>query len=209
MAAVVSGFQSDSLAMAALAERGVVSKVSEFGTTTLIGNDTELNIFTISSTDWVAGHTRVVNVPAGAEVLINILGSSISYTGGTFEVQGTDRGNVVYNYPEATTFASASTLHEGAILAPFTTTVNLNGGAMNGLGVFGGSVSQINGWEFHNFTFTGITSLPEPSTFVSGFGVLVALGWCCQRRNQGSRRDQSPSSQCAHAPKGQRVKANN
>ncbi|MBK8969773.1 MAG: hypothetical protein IPM36_24575 [Lewinellaceae bacterium] len=41
------------------------------------------------------------------------------------------------------------------MLAPYTTNVSLSGGQMNGQTIFGGTVNQSNGFEFHNFCFNG------------------------------------------------------
>ncbi|MCB9315720.1 MAG: HYR domain-containing protein, partial [Lewinellaceae bacterium] len=107
------------------------------------------------------------NVGNAAAILVLYPGTTVTFSGGAISIDGaTPAGpysgavkafieKTLWNFYEASTFNFSAYAILGSVLAPFTATVNLSGGQMNGQTVFGGTVSQSNGFEFHNFCFSG------------------------------------------------------
>lgn len=87
---------------------------------------------------------------------------------------GITPNHVLVNYHEATIWSSTGYQHEGAVLAPFTNSVSLSGGAINGVAYLAGDVLKTGNAEFHNYAFTGTLSpVPEIS---GGFAWILVGG---------------------------------
>jgi choice-of-anchor A domain-containing protein len=144
-----------------------------------------MNVFTVTESAWESTTDKQINVPAGATALINILGADITQGGG-LAVNGSSSQNnpqgafLLYHYPQATTINSNGIALLGSVLAP-SANLTLSGGNINGIGIALNS-TQINGGEYHNYTFTG-NIVPEPSSVVLALGCLVGLGWKLRRRS--------------------------
>lgn len=108
------------------------------------------------------------NIGNVSAILVLYPGATVTFTGGSISIDGitatkpyTDPAEVnliekaLWNFYEATTFNFSAYAILGGALAPFTNTVTLNGGEINGQAIFSGDVSQSNGFEFHNFCFNG------------------------------------------------------
>ena len=102
----------------------------QWGGLTLDGYDAFLNVFNINGADLSIAHTVTINVPNGAVVLVNIDGTSISWTGG-LQVNGTAITNVLYNFYQATNLTIQGIDVTGTILAPFAH-LNFSAGVVNG-----------------------------------------------------------------------------
>jgi choice-of-anchor A domain-containing protein len=138
-----------STALAALPAQGVVRNEREpgnYGNLVLTGNHPDLNVFEVTAADWNSTSTEIlVSAPAGATVLINVTGGPIEITYGSMRLEGVSREQVLIHYTEATSITTTGFSHEGSVLAPYTDAV-FHGGAINGRGVFGGSVLSLNGF---------------------------------------------------------------
>jgi choice-of-anchor A domain-containing protein len=184
LAQLVAGMQQDSLFFSRLDERGVVDKLMVNNTPTLVGNDPHLNIFNLTETQasiWQGNYnSRKIIAPPGSTVLVNVPGTAITYSPGTLDVEGASPNTVLLNYYEAETFSGDHFTHNGSILAPFTTLVEMGlaEGALsiNGSATFGGEVTQRFGSEFHNYPFQGLI-IPEPSAYAwtAGAGLLILV----------------------------------
>ena len=157
--------------------------VSSTGSTiTLDGlNQSGLVVFNLSTLPSSVSF-NFVDVDAADALLVNVPGSSFSLTGGSISLNGTiqnfpflsgDPGTeliekTLWNFYEATAFSLDGYLLTGSVLAPFTNTVTLNGGNINGQSVFSGTVTQGGGFEFHNFCFQSSDFLPEQFTLTGG-----------------------------------------
>ncbi|MGI6496519.1 MAG: choice-of-anchor A family protein [Kiritimatiellia bacterium] len=142
--------------MAALEERGVVSKnLTQRYSASLTGSDPSLNVFHVSAQEWSKTSARyTIEAPEGSTVLINIHGGDVAITNGGMTLVGIERGRVIYNYVDATHIATKSFSHHGSLLAPYASGT-FSGGSIDGYAVFGGTVESSNGFEFHNFPFKG------------------------------------------------------
>jgi choice-of-anchor A domain-containing protein len=103
-------------------------------TLTLKGTDLELNVFNIASSgsnDVVTGTTQYTfNVPTNSAIIVNVTGTgpvikSAGFTSPTFP------GRILWNFPEATTLQTGSSVMPGSILAP-KAVANLNYGQIDG-----------------------------------------------------------------------------
>lgn len=183
LAALTAQLEAASASWATEADRGVVVRSLEFSTLTLTGNDPQLNIFNITAAEFSSPSlTIAVTAPVGASVLINVSGESVTRQFGSMVLTGVTREGVVVNFPTANTLNLTGFAMEGSVVATQTETVSFSGGAINGQAVLGGAVNQANGFEFHNFRFTGI--IPEPSTVggILGAVALVVAGFVRRRR---------------------------
>lgn len=123
-----------------------------------------------------------ININNANAIVINISGSGFTLTGGSISLEGSvlsfpfQSGNpgkeliekTLWNFYETTIFSLSGYMLTGSVLAPFTTSVTLSGGNINGQSVFSGNVNQNNGFEFHNFCFTSSDYLPEEFTLTLG-----------------------------------------
>ncbi|NBC67199.1 MAG: choice-of-anchor A family protein [Bacteroidetes bacterium] len=156
--------------------------VSGSATLTLDGNNNSgLVVFNIPSFS-SGGSFNFINVGNADAILINVGGSSVSFSGGSIALDGTilnfpfNAGSAgkeliektIWNFYESTSFTLNAYLLIGSVLAPYTSATTLSGGNINGQSVFAGNVQQNNGFEFHNFCFIGSNYLPE--TFTLTFG---------------------------------------
>ena len=147
--------------LSALSSTGTVSQTNSWDPITLTGSNSGLNIFNITlPADHNTGFN--INIPATATALINIHNASVVMSGGDVMIngQGISTSNygagakVLFNFREATAISFSGFALLGNVLAP---SANLTaiGGSINGQSIIGGHVSQRDGFEFHNFEFTG------------------------------------------------------
>jgi hypothetical protein len=75
---------------------------------------------------------------------------------------GVDLEHVVYNYVDAAELHTTNFTHLGSVLAPHAS-CEFSAGSIDGLAVLGGCVHAANGFEFHNFLFNGVVTIPSPA----------------------------------------------
>lgn len=180
---LLEAFRAESLALSSLAtSTGVTVGGDPWNVAVTISGSPGLKVVNLTSAEWsptlYAGRTITLDPSAaGSTILINVDGVAIDLSGGSMALVGVDQEYVLFNYYEATSWNSQYFLHEGSVLAPFTTSVGIQG-SINGSAVFSGAISKTGGAEFHNFLFAGdLTSVPEPSAvgLLVG-GLLLSLG---------------------------------
>lgn len=146
---------------AALENRGVVEITSTAYRLDLVAQDPVLNVFNLDTSAW-SGRSRgiFITAPSNSTVLINVTGECVGITNSSMSVTGTSSGNVLIHYVNAKTVATSGFAHTGSVLA-MQADAALSGGSIDGRAVFGGSVTTTNGFEFHNYHFTGILCTGE------------------------------------------------
>lgn len=89
----------------------------EWGHLELIGTDEYLNVFNVNGNLLSAANNFTIDAPAGATVIVNVYGDSVSLFGG-FQVLNTDKKNVILNFVEATYLKVSGIDVRAAVLAP-------------------------------------------------------------------------------------------
>lgn len=194
--AAISYFQSESMALAVCTggTQGTVN--ASFGTVTLDGlNAGGVVYFEVPSADASTSY-NFVNVGNASAILVNVGGTSATFSGGSIFLEGLANQVPLYpidnmpageleftektlwNFYEATNFSLLNYAIMGSVLAPKTTMVTLDGGGINGQVVFGGNVTVSGGFEFHNFCYNGDLSacnqtpelcVPDGTTYLINF----------------------------------------
>lgn len=102
----------------------------QYGGLTLTGSDPYLNVFTVTGSNLSSANNVSINVPNGSVVLVNIGGTTLTWTGGLV-VNGTAISNVLFNFYQATSLTIQGIDITGSVLAPFAA-VNFISGVQNG-----------------------------------------------------------------------------
>ncbi len=102
----------------------------QYGGLTLTGSDPFLNVFTVTGANLSSANNVSINVPNGSVVLVNIGGTTLTWTGGLV-VNGTAINNVLFNFYQATSITVQGIDIRGSVLAPFAA-VNFASGVING-----------------------------------------------------------------------------
>jgi len=99
-----------------LAVNGTINKSA--GKLTLSASSDSLNVFFVDGKDFSSSNNIEISAPAGATVLVNISGDSLSWQGG-LTLKGTNQTKVIYNFFEATYLKISGIEIKGSLLAPF------------------------------------------------------------------------------------------
>ena len=167
-ATLAAKFQNLSAALAQLpTTAGATVTRDAGGALVLKGTDPVQNVFNIDGSQL---GTTVVDVPLSSIVIVNVTGTAINWPGGGTTMPGARGGvngdylfasNVIWNFPQATTFYMNGLAIDGTVLAPLATFDNSGAGhiagqvivyAMNGLTI-----------EFHPYYFSGCITWPKTS----------------------------------------------
>lgn len=191
---LLNAFRAESLALSALATSpDVLIGGDEYNVAITISGGPGLKVVNLTAAEWspspYAGRTITVDPSAaGSTILLNVDGVAIDLGGGSMTLEGVTQQYVLFNYYNAEEWSSQYFLHEGSVLAPFTTAVDVQG-SINGSVVFAatgpGVISKTGGAEFHNFLFAGdLSSVPEPATILALFaGGALLLTHSRRRRS--------------------------
>lgn len=142
-------------------------QIQSWGDINLTGTDPNVNVFNLSGMHDGSSNTIpdyysfIISVPAGSEVIINVLddnlyknGGSILYNGSILHYPATNMEKILWNFSQTTDITLQSFSFYGSVLAP-RADVNFTGGAINGQAAIGGNVTTGGGFEFHNFCYEG------------------------------------------------------
>jgi choice-of-anchor A domain-containing protein/uncharacterized repeat protein (TIGR01451 family) len=122
----------------------------QWGGLTLTGTDPYKNVFNVSGANLSGANNVAISAPNGSVVVVNVSGTSVSWTGG-FTVTGTSSCNVLFNFYEATSLRIQGIDVTGSILAPFAD-VNFVSGVQNGQMI----AKNVHGiGQFNNVRFLG------------------------------------------------------
>ncbi|WP_180542270.1 choice-of-anchor A family protein [Nevskia soli] len=173
-----AGFQStidnESTSWGALAQTGTATL--SYGTLTLSGTNSGLNVFDITTAQLAAATGGfVIDAPAGSTVLINVDGGSGTFPNTGYSVNGVSYQNVLFNFTDATSLTGSGGLY-GSILAP-DAAFTFNNGQINGTVI---ALSMSGTGETHYAPFSGnlpgVNAVPEPGslTLLSSGAALMA-----------------------------------
>lgn len=165
------------------AEAANGTSVLQWSTLTLTGTQTGLNavnIFNITAAQLSAASCLVLNVAADSHVLINVSGTSVTFS--NKGLQGFDAENTLFNFYQATSLTMSGIGVQGSILA-VNADVNFQSGQMNGQLIaksFSGASWGVG--ELHNHAFENqVSSAPSnslaavPDAASTGILMLIAL----------------------------------
>ncbi|WP_413173647.1 choice-of-anchor A family protein [Anabaena azotica] len=152
----------------------------QYGGINLTGSGTALNVFNLAGSSVSSANSFDINGDQNSTVVVNISGTNVSLQNFGFNIQGTNRQKIIYNFYEATNLTASGIGIEGTILAPLAN-FNFNNGQINGNVV----VSSLTGnGESHNYLFNGNlpdvpktpipASVPEPAN-LAGLGLVAAM----------------------------------
>ncbi len=162
-------FQNLSTALAQLpTTAGVTVTRDAGGALVLKGTDPVQNVFNIDGSQL---GTLTIDVPLTSVVVVNVTGTAISWPGGSMTLPG-DRGgvngdynfssNVIWNFPQATTFYMNGLAIDGTILAPWATFDASGAGHVAGQ-VIVYAMSTGLSIEFHPYYFSACITWPKAS----------------------------------------------
>jgi choice-of-anchor A domain-containing protein len=165
--------------LSTLAPTGTTT-VQSWGGINLAGSGTSFNVFNLLGADLSKTNTFNISADPNSTVVVNVSGQDISMKNFGFNIAGTNRSKVLYNFFEATNITASGIGIEGSILAPLAN-FNFNDGQINGNVV----VASLSGnGESHNYLFDGDLPdvpnnpepkpVPEPAT-IAGLGLVASL----------------------------------
>ncbi len=108
----------DSLSTTLASETANGTVTSAYGTYTLTGTNSSLNIFNLTASSY-SGATINISAPAGSTVVVNVPGSAASFSGGSINLTGVSEDDVIFNFGSATALSVGSIAFDGSILAPY------------------------------------------------------------------------------------------
>ncbi len=150
------------------------SATMQWGTLTLEGTESGLNIFNIDAATLSLAHTFNILVPTGAKALINVSGAIADFSSkGIFGTH--TAANTLYNFFEANQLDMAGIGVTGSILAPLAD-LNFTNGQVNGQVI----VNSFQGadWgsgEMHNVLFEGDPDSPSPIPDTGSTLAMIAM----------------------------------
>jgi len=182
--AAFATLDSNSLVYGSEAANG--SSVLQYSTLTLTGTNSSLDIFDISGSTLASASTVDIDAPSGAQVLINVSGTSDSMSntgfGGTFNSDT----NTLFNFYQATSLSLSGVGIDGSVLAPLAN-VTFNSGQLNGQLI----AATFSGYgELHEENFNNQVirvSVPESASTAELFGAALVAGACWEKFKSRSR----------------------
>ena len=146
--------------------------VQSWGGINLTGSDSQLDVFNLNGSDLSKTNSFEIDSSPNSTVIVNVSGTTVSLQNFGFNIQGTDKQNILYNFYEATSLSANGVGIQGSILAPLANFA-FNNGQVNGNVV----VNSLTGnGESHNYLFKGNLPTPQTSQKVPEPGNLVGLG---------------------------------
>lgn len=188
-----------------LAANGIVSS-TPWGALKLSGTNPTLNVFNLDGPTQMSGLSTLTfeGIPAGATVLVNVLGNPGDLKDFSFDLGGADVSKILFNFVNATSLSVQNVSFMGSILAPYAA-MTFHNGQINGnvivnslgtqSGRSNGSFNAMDGTK--SLLFVGDlpdpspTAAPEPGSLaLAGVGGALLVFW---RRKQSRSRMRASS----------------
>ncbi len=153
-----------------------------YGTLTLAGVASGLNVFDISSSLLASANGIKINLAAGATALINVSGAAASISNLQIWLEGSaSSSNILWNFYDATTLSFSGVTVRGSVLAPTAAYLGGNGNIegtliVNSFGNKNGTTELHSGFDYKGGLLT--PSVPEPASWalmIAGFGMVGGL----------------------------------
>jgi choice-of-anchor A domain-containing protein len=139
--------------LGALAANGTTT-VENWGGVLLVGNDPQVNVFSVNASAFTGATWLYIEAPAGSLAVINITGASATFTGfGHTFGGGIDQHGVLFNFVDTTSINADGYGFWGTVLAPLAD-ITFNNGSWDG-GIYaksltGNAEGHINPLNNHN-----------------------------------------------------------
>ncbi|MEH2262290.1 choice-of-anchor A family protein [Nostoc sp.] len=169
--------------------------VQSWGGINLNGSSTAFNVFNLAGSDVSKTNYFEIKGDTNSTIVVNISGKDVSLKNFGFNILGTDKQKVIYNFYEATNITASGISILGSILAPLAN-FNFDNGQVNGNVI----VASLTGnGESHNYLFNGDlpdvptkyytkppthTQVPEPASLPALGLVAVVFGLFRNRRDR-------------------------
>ncbi|MEH1797468.1 MULTISPECIES: choice-of-anchor A family protein [unclassified Nostoc] len=169
--------------------------VQSWGGINLSGSGTAFNVFNLAGSDVSKTNYFEIKGDTNSTIVVNISGKDVSLKNFGFNILGTDKQKVIYNFYEATNITASGISVLGSILAPLAN-FNFDNGQVNGNVV----VASLKGnGESHNYLFNGDlpdvptkyytkppthTQVPEPANLPALGLIAVVFGLFRNRRDR-------------------------
>jgi choice-of-anchor A domain-containing protein len=128
-----------SASLASLPANGTTT-VESWGGVLLVGSDPEVNVFTVNASSFTGATWLYIEAPAGSMAVINISGSSATFTGfGHTFGGGIDQHGVLFNFVDTTAINAEGFGFFGTLLAPYAD-ITFNNGSWDG-GIYAKSMT--------------------------------------------------------------------
>lgn len=168
-ATLTAEFQNLSTALAQLpTSTGATVTRDAGGALVLTGTDPVQNVFNIDGSQL---GTLTIDVPLTSIVIVNVTGTAINWPGGAMTLPGARGGvngdylfasNVIWNFPQATTFYMNGLAIDGTILAPWATFDASGAGHVAGQVIVYAMTTGLS-IEFHPYYFSACITWPKAS----------------------------------------------
>jgi choice-of-anchor A domain-containing protein len=175
-AAAATYLKNLSTTWAAITSNGTTSLSGS--TLTLTGSSSSLDVFTVTAAQLAASNDLEITAPTTASVIVNVLGSAESLSGG-LTLHGIAEDHVIYNFSQATSLSFSGISILGSVLAP-NAAMSFSTGNIYGNLIVGSATGS---FESHDDLFNGNSppSTPEPISMLVLPGALVTL-WARRRK---------------------------
>ncbi|MEH1982220.1 MAG: choice-of-anchor A family protein [Nostoc sp.] len=148
----------------------------QYGGISLTGTNSQLDIFNLDASTLSSANNFTINSVTGSTVVVNVSGTSVSLQNFGFNIEGTDKQHILFNFYQATSITDSNVGVEGSILAPLANFA-FNGGNVEG-NVIVNSLTGVG--ESHNYLFQGNLPSPSPKTVpesqnLLGLGLIAGI----------------------------------
>ncbi|WP_245768993.1 choice-of-anchor A family protein [Stigmatella aurantiaca] len=134
-----AGLRGLSTQLGNLKANGTVTREA-WGGVMLSGTNAKVNVFDVDASAFIGAVVLTVNAPGGSLVVINIRGTSATFTGiGNSFSGGIDAHGILYNFVDATAITAQGYGFWGTVLAP-KADITFNNGSFNG-GIYAKSLT--------------------------------------------------------------------
>ncbi len=164
-----------SSSLAALSANGATSKTS-LTSLTLTGTNSTLDVFSVTTAQLSGSTNLQISAPAGATVLVNVIGATGSLHGG-LSLSGVTANDVLYNFSNATSLTMSGIGVLGTILAP-NADLNFSSGNVDGEIIAGSLEGSV---ESHNYHFDGDLPSGSPEPFTLAMPAVLLGVWARKR----------------------------
>jgi len=157
----------------------------QYGGITLTGTNSQLDIFNLNASTLSSANNFTINSVAGSTVVVNISGTNVSLQNFGFNIEGTDKQHILFNFYQATSITASSIGVEGSILAPLASFAFNNGNVEGNV-----IVNSLTGnGESHNYLFQGNLPSTSPkrvpeSQNLLGLGLIAGILGLSHRRTK-------------------------